>query len=169
MPAPSPDATPADDVRIEIHRGPRDGLRALFELAEDSSTELDSYIDAGRVLVAWSGTEVIGHLQLTGTGDPSQAEVKNMAVSESRQGQGIGRQLIQAAVDLAAAEAVTTLLVATAAADIGNLRFYQRQGFRMRSVERDAFTPATGYPAGLLIDGIELRDRVWLDRAVPAK
>ena len=26
----------------------------------------------------------------------------------------------------------------------------------MRSVERDAFTPATGYPPGLLIDGIEL-------------
>jgi hypothetical protein len=67
---------------------------------------------------------------------------------------------------LAAAESVTTLLVATAAADIGNLRFYQRQGFRMRSVERDAFTPATGYPPGLLIDGIELRDRVWLDRTV---
>ena len=84
------------------------------------------------------------------------------------EGQGVGRRLIQAAVDLAAAEAVTTILVATAAADIGNLRFYQRQGFRMRSVERDAFTPATGYPPGLLIDGIELRDRVWLDREVVA-
>ena len=169
MPAASPEARPSGEIRIEIHRGPRDSLRALFELAEDSATELDSYINAGRVLVARAGTEVIGHLQLTGTGDPSQAEVKNMAVSESRQGQGIGRQLIQAAVDLAAAEAVTTLLVATAAADIGNLRFYQRQGFRLRSVERDAFTPATGYPAGLLIDGIELRDRVWLDRTVQAK
>jgi hypothetical protein len=56
-----------------------------------------------------------------------------------------------------------TLVVATAAADIGNLRFYQRLGFRMRSIERDAFTPATGYPPGLEIDGIELRDRVWLD------
>jgi hypothetical protein len=32
------------------------------------------------------------------------------------------------------------LPAATAAADTGNLRFYQRQGFRMRSIERDAFT-----------------------------
>jgi hypothetical protein len=56
-----------------------------------------------------------------------------------------------------------TLVVATAAADIGNLRFYQRLGFRLRSIERDAFTPAIGYPPGLEIDGIELRDRVWLD------
>ena len=38
----------------------------------------------------------------------------------------------------------------------------------MRSIERDAFTAATGYPPGLCIDGIELRDRVWLDRAVLA-
>jgi GNAT superfamily N-acetyltransferase len=157
------------DVRIETYRGSRDSLRALFELAEDSAAELASYIDAGRVLVAVSGGEVIGHLQLTGTGDPRQAEIKNMAVLEARQGQGTGRRLIQAAITLAAAEAVTTLLVATAAADIGNLRFYPRQGFRMRSIERDAFTPASGYQPGLMIDGIELRDRVWLDRAVHAE
>jgi GNAT superfamily N-acetyltransferase len=159
-------ARPADDIRIEAYGGPRDSLRPLFELAEDSAAELDSYIGDGRILVAVSGTEVVGHLQLTGTGDPRQAEVKNMAVRENRQGQGIGRRLVQAAVDLAAAESIRLLLVATAAADIGNLRFYQRQGFRMRSVERDAFTPATGYPPGLRIDGIELRDRVWLDREV---
>ena len=161
-------ARSADDVRIETYSGPRDNLRRLFELAEDSAAELDSYIDAGRVLVATSDGEIMGHLQLTGTGDPRLVEIKNMAVREDRQGQGVGRRLIHAAVDLAAAEAVTTIMVATAAADIGNLRFYQRQGFRMRSVERDAFTPATGYPPGLLIDGIELRDRVWLDREVVA-
>jgi GNAT superfamily N-acetyltransferase len=162
-------ARSADDIRIEVYGGPRDSLRVLFELAEDSAAELDSYIDDGRVLVAVSGGEIIGHLQLTGAGDPCQVEIKNMAVREERQGQGVGRRLVQAAVDLAAAESVTLLLVATAAADIGNLRFYQRQGFRMRSVERDAFTPATGYPAGLRIDGIELRDRVWLDREVHAE
>ena len=157
------------DVRIESYGGPRDSLRPLFELADDSAIELDSYIKAGRVLVATSDGEVIGHLQLTGTGDPRQVEIKNMAVRETWQGQGIGRRLIQAAINLVAAEGVRLILVATAAADIGNLRFYQRQGFRMRSVERDAFTPATGYPPGLLIDGIELRDRVWLDRAVHAE
>jgi hypothetical protein len=34
----------------------------------------------------------------------------------------------------------------------------------MRALERDALTPGTGYPPGLRIDGIDLRDRVWLDR-----
>ena len=166
MPTLNSDTTPVGDIRIQSYRGSRDNLRSLFELAEDSAAELNSYIDAGRVLVAMSGTEVIGHLQLTDTDDPWQTEIKNMAVRETFQGRGVGRRLVQAAVGLVAAEGVTTLLVATAAADIGNLRFYQRQGFRMRSIERDAFTAATGYPPGLRIDGIELRDRVWLDRAV---
>jgi hypothetical protein len=58
------------------------------------------------------------------------------------------------------------LVVATAAADVGTLRFYQRLGFRMLRVERDAFTPADGYAEGLTIDGIPLRDRVWLDLAL---
>jgi hypothetical protein len=39
-------ARSADDVRIETYGGPRDDLRALFELAEDSAAELDSCIDA---------------------------------------------------------------------------------------------------------------------------
>jgi len=55
------------------------------------------------------------------------------------------------------------LAVATATADLGNLRFYQLAGFRMRTVERDAFTSVVGYPAGMVVDGIRLRDRVWLD------
>jgi hypothetical protein len=54
------------------------------------------------------------------------------------------------------------VLVATGAADTDNLRFYQRLSFRMLSIERDAFTPAEGYPPSIHIDGIELRDRVWL-------
>jgi hypothetical protein len=56
------------------------------------------------------------------------------------------------------------MVVATAAADIGNLRFYQRTGFRLCRIERDAFTSADGYPDSIVIAGIPLRDRVWLDR-----
>jgi len=155
-----------DDVRVELHTGPRDDLRGLFELAEDSPAELDSYLDAGRVLVALSGQEVIGHLQLVDTDRPGRVELKNMAVREAVQGRGVGARLVDAALGLAAAGSATEMVVATAAADVGNLRFYQRQGFRLLSVERDAFGPATGYPSGLTIDGIVLRDRVWLDREV---
>ena len=158
-----PDPVAAGEVRVEPYHGPREDLRGLFELAEDSAAELDSYLHAGRVLVAVVGADVVGHLQLVETDRPGQAEIKNMAVRRDMQGRGVGGLLVRAAIDLLAAEAGTALLAATAAADVGNLRFYQRQGFRMRSIERDAFTPAARYPPGTRIDGIELRDRVWLD------
>jgi len=38
------------------------------------------------------------------------------------------------------------------------------------AIDRDAFTPATGYPPDTDVDGIPLRDRVWLDlRLDPAR
>lgn len=155
-----------EEIRIEPYHGDRSDLRGLFELAEDSPAQLDSYLHAGLVLVAVRGAAVVGHLQLVDTAVAGQAEIRNMAVREADQGRGIGARLVRAALDLTVAECGTSVVVATAAADTGNLRFYQRQGFRMRDIERDAFTLAAGYPAGTQVDGIELRDRVWLDQPV---
>ena len=149
-------------MRIQLHTGDREALRPLFELAEDSRAELDAYIDAGEVLVAVEGGERVGHLQLVGD------EIKNMAVVETQRGRGVGRALVAAAIERAREERIEMLRVATGAADTGNLRFYQRLGFRMRSIERDAFTPAHGYPPGIEVDGIALRDRVWLDLRLDA-
>lgn len=145
-------------LRIEPYTGVRQTLRSLFELAEDSALQLDAYIDAGRVLVAIEDGGIVGHLQLVGD------EIKSMAVLEANRGRGHGRALVEAAATAAHADGLRVLRVATAAADVDNLRFYQRVGFRMRSVERDAFTEREGYPAGIEIGGIPLRDRVWLDR-----
>ena len=157
-------STEAADVSIGWHAGARGELRHLFELAEDSAAQLDAYIDAGRVLVATDGGTVVGHLQLVPTGRSGEIELKNMAVLTRAQGTGVGRALVAAAVDACRGEGLTRMLVATAAADIGNLRFYQRTGFRFLCVDRDAFTPETGYEEAIVIDGILLRDRVWLDR-----
>jgi GNAT superfamily N-acetyltransferase/catechol 2,3-dioxygenase-like lactoylglutathione lyase family enzyme len=151
-------------VQIDRYTGPRSALRDLFEEAEDSALEIDAYIDAGEVLTARIHGDVVGHLQLIEAPANDAAEIKNMAVRATHRGRGIGRALIDAAIDQTRNRGRRTLIVATAAADIGNLRFYQRAGFRMRAVERDAFTPAVGYPAELTIDGIRLLDRVWLDR-----
>jgi GNAT superfamily N-acetyltransferase len=99
---------------------------------------------------------------LVRTDAPDRAELKSMAVVESRQRQGIGAALVAEAIHRCRGEGVHQLLVGTAAADVGNLRFYQRLGFRMFGVERNAFTADDGYPDGIVIDGILLRDRVWL-------
>jgi GNAT superfamily N-acetyltransferase len=158
------------DIVVEAFVGDRRELRALFELAEDSSQALDRYVEEGVVLVAKLRDErdevVVGHVQITMHDDQPIAEIKNMAVAEPHQRTGVGRRLVSAALDRARRQGAARLEVATGAADVGNLRFYQRQGFRFSAIERDAFTPDAGYPTGIVIDGIELRDRVWLDREI---
>jgi ribosomal protein S18 acetylase RimI-like enzyme len=161
----APGALAAGAVIAE-HTGSRADRRPLFELAEDSPRQLDAYIDAGRLLVAVHQDETVGHLQLTETGRRAEVEIKNTAVAPRYQRRGVGRALMAAATALARDEGRTSLVVATASADTDNLRFYQRLGFRVRSIERDAFTAAAGYEPGLQVDGIELRDRIWLDLEV---
>ena len=155
-----------ESVHIEWHGGDRHDLRDLFELAEDSADQLAAYLDQGRVLVARTGPTIIGHLQLVPTDAADTIELKNMAVRPEHQGAGIGRALIEEAVHRSAHDGFARMTVATAAVDTGNLRFYQRLGFRMVAIEADAFTPATGYPVPVVIDGLELRDRVWFVRVL---
>jgi ribosomal protein S18 acetylase RimI-like enzyme len=150
--------------RVVEHKGPRSELRRLFELAEDSPRALAAYVDEGRVLVALEVDEIVGHVQITQTTRDTELEIKNLAVDPALQRRGVGRALVEAAADAARTEGRSRLLVATAAADTGNLQFYQRLGFRMRAIERDWFSTTAGYEAGLTVNGIALRDRVWLDR-----
>lgn len=147
-------------VDIAEHLGSRHELLWSFRLAEDSEESLARHLDDGRVWVARdSNGHVVGHLQAIA--DADTWEVVNTAVAESRQGQGIGRRMLAHVVSRAREAGARRMVVATAAADIGNLRFYQRCGFRMEHVVQDAFVPATGYPDPIVIDGIPLRDQVW--------
>lgn len=155
--------SPAAEVTIDWHRGPRAELRELFELAEDSAAALDGYIDLGRVLVAVDGSgDVVGHLQLVEEDDRAdEVEVVSLAVRQDVRGRGVGRRLLEQAVAVCRAEGVRLVTLRTATADVGNIRFYQRCGFRPSAIERDAFTPAQGYPPGLVLDGIPLGDAIW--------
>jgi GNAT superfamily N-acetyltransferase/catechol 2,3-dioxygenase-like lactoylglutathione lyase family enzyme len=152
-------------VSIEWYDGPRAALADLFALADESAAAVSAYRDLGRVLVARDGPVVIGHLQLTAGERADDAEVKSVAVREDRQGAGVGRMLLGRAAAVCRGEGRATLLVATAAADTGVLRFYQLLGFRLLRVERDVFTPEAGYPE-VDVDGVPLRDRVWLSLAL---
>lgn len=151
-------------MHIETYQADRAALLPLFVLADDSPAQIAGYIALGEVLVAREGDAIIGHAQIIAADDVGVFELKSMAVSEARQGEGVGRSLVEAAVVFCRERHGRRLIVSTAAADTGNLRFYQRQGFRMERIVRDAFGPATGYAEGLLVDGIPLRDQVFLDR-----
>lgn len=156
---------PTPDFVVEPFPGDRSDLVWSFRLAEDSESVLAGYLDEGDVWVARTAAgEVLGHAQVVVHDGGSTWEVLNTAVAEAWQGRGIGRRLLDHVTAEARAAGATRLELATAAADLGNLRFYQRCGLRMREVVRDRFGPDTGYPDPIVIDGIPLRDQVWFDR-----
>jgi ribosomal protein S18 acetylase RimI-like enzyme len=156
--------TASPGVRIEEFAGPHRDLIASFREAEDSETRLDAYIDRGRVWVARDDAgEVLGHLQALAEDDGATWEVTNTAVAPGARRRGIGRLLLERATDEARAAGVRRVVLATAAADVGALRFYQRCDFRMTHVVPDAFGPHTGYLEPIDVDGIPMRDQVWFE------
>ena len=149
-------------LQIQIHRGSRDELQPLFEEADDSEREIAAYRGLGEVLVAMLDEEIVGELQIIESGRPGVFEIKSLAVHEDHRSRGIGAALVQAARSYCLERGGRLLLVATAAASIPALQFYQRQGFRMREVIRDFYSPDRGYRP-LELNGIPLRDEVILD------
>jgi ribosomal protein S18 acetylase RimI-like enzyme len=90
-------------------------------------------------------------------------ELKAVAVDTARQNLGIGRRMLAAVIEELRRRGVRRAVVGTANAGIGQLAYYQKAGFRLLRIERDFFSPARGYPAVMVDNGIRLRDRVWMD------
>ena len=55
------------------------------------------------------------------------------------------------------------LVAGIPSASLDVLGFYQRLGFRLLRVDRDAYGPEHGYSEELRANGIRVRDRVWLE------
>jgi GNAT superfamily N-acetyltransferase len=152
-------------VLISLYGGSREALAPLFSEADDSESQIAAYRELGEVLVASEDGEFIGHVQVIETAEPGMFELKSLAVTGRRRSQGIGTALVQAAVAHCRDRNARLLLVATAAASIEALKFYQRLGFRISHVIRDFYVPERGYRA-LDLNGIPLLDEVILDLAL---
>jgi ribosomal protein S18 acetylase RimI-like enzyme len=151
---------------IELYDGDRAALTPLFRLADDSEQQIAAYRDQGVIYVARENGTITGHVQIVATSAPDTLEINSIAVDEARQGAGIGAALVRAAVEHCKAAGAARLIVATATAGMSVVRFYQRAGFRFCTIVRDAFSPEKGYPPGIIIDGIPLRDQIILDMAL---
>ncbi len=150
---------------VEVLPGPdRDRYLPLLRLADDSEQEICSYIHRGQLYGLLQPDMQIpcGHV-LTLNAGSDVVELKSVAIAEAYQGQGLGRQLITTVLERLRLRGIGRVVVGTSSSSVGVLAFYQKLGFRPWKVERDRFTPAHGYPEGLLEQGIPVRDMIWLD------
>jgi ribosomal protein S18 acetylase RimI-like enzyme len=150
-----------------VGTGPaREAWVSILELADEPGP-LRRYLQAGELygMRAADGAPVAAILVIDES--PGVAELRNVAVAEQLQGQGIGTRLVNATLFVLAQKGIRRAVVGTASSGVRQLAFYQRLGFRLSHVERDYFSAARGYPGDLSENGIPSRDMVWMDRELP--
>ena len=150
-------------LTITTYSGPRDSLMHLFSEADDSESEIASYIDLGEVLVARDEQGIVVHVQIVMCEEAGAIEIKSIAVRDGQRSQGIGGALIEADVERCRKSGTPVIRLATAAASTDALKFYQRHGFRLVRIIPDFYVAERGYRP-IEVNGIPLRDEVILER-----
>jgi len=141
-------------VRLEP-AADREALVPILLEADESEPVLRGYLHDGDLYRIVADDRGVGGVLLITEGDG--VEIKNIALVESARGKGLGREAIEAIVELARGSGAARLLVGTADSSLGTIAFYRRVGFR--DVGRiEGFFDA--YPEPVIEDGIVAHDMI---------
>lgn len=124
----------------------------LLYLADESKEAVKDYMRRGTCYTGWLEGKPVGVYVLLPT-RPFTVELVNLAVKKEFQGQGLGRQLIEHAIDTARKHKYKIMEVGTANAGVGQLALYQKCGFTITSVDMDFFKKH--YPDPIYENGIQ--------------
>jgi ribosomal protein S18 acetylase RimI-like enzyme len=131
----------------------------LLLLADPSREIVEEYLQRGECYVAERDAQIIGVFVLLPT-RPETVELVNVAVIETHHGEGLGKQLVINAIEMAKSKGYRTIEVGTGNSSIGQLALYQKCGFRIASIDIDFFI--RNYPQEIFENGIQCRDMVRL-------
>lgn len=140
---------------LDFHQAPW----ALLLLADPSREQVLGYLPRSRVLALFDVEQVLGVVVMT----PSvagEAQITNLAVDEACQGRGLGRRLLESAIEQAREAGLQRLTIATGNSSLAQLGLYQRLGFRIVGIETDHFV--RHYPEPIYENGIQCRDQIRL-------
>lgn len=133
----------------------------LLLLADPSREMIDTYIRHSRVYVALMDDIRVGVYVLMPLG-AKKAEVKNIAVHESWQGRGLGKQLLADAAVKARELGFETLVIGTGNSSVAQLYLYQRSGFDITAIRKDFFVQH--YPEPIYENGIRCKHMIVLEK-----
>lgn len=131
----------------------------LLLLADPSVKLVEEYLKRGECFVGIVNNEIIAEFVLLPT-RPETVEIVNVAVAESRQGQGLGKQMVLYAISHAKLLGYKTIEIGTGNSGVSQLALYQKCGFRMMSIDRDFFI--RHYSEAIYENGIQVVDMVRL-------
>lgn len=148
------------DVKIRPLEDHEEVPLDLLLLADPSQEMIEEYLQRGQCYVGLDEREqIIAVIVLLPT-RPGTLEIVNIAVREAFQGRGIGKKLIQFAMDQAREKNAKTIEIGTGNSSVGQLLLYQKCGFRITGIDRDFFI--RHYPEKIYENGIQCRDMIRL-------
>lgn len=133
----------------------------LLLLADPSEEMIRAYTKAGTVITAFMEEQPVGVYVLVDHGH-GLLELKNIAVSESFQGRGIGKRILAHAVETATETGAKRLEVGTGNSSTGQLAFYENAGFRRVRVDEGFFL--RNYDEPIYENGMQCTDMIFLSQ-----
>lgn len=140
----------------------RDQYMRLFLIGDEDESKVREYINQGCLFLAKQSNTAVAVAIVVPTSDGNVGELKNIAVDAKAQGQGIGSKMI-AYVFEQARDRYNTILVGTGDADVQNILFYLKNGFRFSGIKKDFFDE---YKEQIISNGVVLKDMVLLTKKV---
>jgi ribosomal protein S18 acetylase RimI-like enzyme len=149
---------------MQVPVAQRNNYRQLLILGDEDPRMLDKYIDKGKMFVAKDQTVTIGVLIIVPV-SVEILEIKNIAVKEKFQSRGVGSFLISY-VEKKFANKYKSIQVGTGDADLSNIRFYLKNGYRFSAIREKFFEQ---YDQPIFANGIQLQDMVVLSKNLQKK
>jgi ribosomal protein S18 acetylase RimI-like enzyme len=132
----------------------------LLLLADPSQKLVEEYIKRGQCFIAVEDN-IVGVYVLLPT-RPETIELVNLAVVEKLHGKGIGKRLVNHAIQNAKSQGYKTIEIGTGNSGVGQLALYQKCGFRITGMDRDFFV--RHYTEEIFENGIQCRDMIRLSQ-----
>ncbi|SRR5260221_13107861 len=127
--------------------------------ADPSIAAIEKYLETSEIYVAVLKGKVVAIVVLYPL-DKDTFEIKNIAVEERFQGNGIGKLLLKTATQIAIDKGAKDIVIGTSNSGIGQLYLYQRNGFEITGIKRNFFLD--NYPEPIFENGIQCKHMIML-------
>lgn len=131
----------------------------LLLLADPSRENVQRCLEKGKIYVALLEDKIVGEYVLLKISDEI-IELKNIAVDEKYQGQGIGKQLVLDAISRTKSNGFKRIEVGTGNSSLQQLDLYKKCGFKIFDTDKGFFT--RNYEGEIVENGIKCVDMIRL-------
>ncbi|WP_044239717.1 GNAT family N-acetyltransferase [Flexithrix dorotheae] len=131
----------------------------LLLLADPSPALIETYLANGKCFIAQKQELTIGVIVISQE-SPGLLVIKNIAIDEHFQGMGIGKRLLQFAIDFGKNSGNKKLIICTGNSSINQLALYQKMGFEIEKIRKNFFLDH--YPEAIYENGIQCKHQIEL-------